>query len=100
MALEALNLYHHRELELSGSSLGRDKGLEAMRILLQFCTKASWVELIFFMMLDSVCRNLERRSISICRRSEVISEISFISSSRPFISPRIATCAYRKPNPG
>ena len=35
MTPEALNLYHHRKLELSGSSLGRDKGLEAMRILLQ-----------------------------------------------------------------
>jgi len=97
MTPEALNLYHHRELELSGSSLGRDKGLEAMRIQFQVLHQGV---LGRTNLLHDVGPCLQKfgaaRSISICRRSELIPEISFISSSRPFISPRIATSsAYR-----
>lgn len=56
-------------------------GSELHRHYLRFRTKVSPVALIFFIMFDSVSINFERRSIAICKRIEVISDISFMLSS-------------------
>ena len=49
------------------------------------------VVLIFFMMLESVSMNLERRSMLICSRSDVISDISLMLSSWSRSASRIVS---------
>src|SRR5450631_3527518 len=49
-----------------------------------FCTMLLWVSLIFLRILLSVSINFERRSMAICKRMEVSSDISFMASNCNF----------------
>jgi hypothetical protein len=57
---------------------------------LKFCTAASLVSAILFITFDNVSMSFDRRSIAICSRSDVISDISFIEWRFALRSSRMA----------